>query len=126
MQRQSRSPRDAFTLIEVVGAILIFSAGVLMVIQLSRTLSVQMERSAVASVITAEVQEHMDSLTALPYTSVVVGSSSVTETVRGVSYRRTTTVSQYSPLLRRIVISMQPVSGSGPSRTSTSYSSDRW
>lgn len=97
-----------------------------MVIGLSRALGEQMERSAIASTVTVEVQERMDSLTSLPYASLPLGSSQSTLVIRGISYRRTVTVTQYSPLLRQITISMVPEGGEGPSRTSTSYSSARW
>ena len=120
------SSRNGFTLIEVVGAALIFAVGVLMVLSLSSALGEQLERSAIASTVTVEVQEKVDSLATLPYSSLSVGSTQVDVTIRGVPYRRTVTVSQFSPLLRQITVVMGPTSGNGPSRSATTYVSNRW
>lgn len=97
-----------------------------MVIGLSRALGEQMERSAVASTVTVEVQERMDSLTSLPYASLTPGSTEDTMSIRGIAYRRRVTVSQFSPLVRQVTIVMEPVTGPGAARSTTSYSSARW
>ena len=119
--------RAGFTLIEVVGALLIFSVGVLMVIQLSSALSKSLERSAVASLITAEGQELTDSLAALAYSSLTVGNASTNMTFRGVQYARSDTISQYSPLVKKVVVALAPTTtGAGPSFSTSFYLATTW
>ena len=120
-------PPRGFTLIEVIGALVIFSLGVLMVLQLSDALGDQMEYAATASEIAVKVQERMDSLEAEPFSSLSAGSQVDTMSVNGTSYTLTTTVSTVTALLFQIDVAMAPVGGaSGPTYSTTSYSADSW
>ena len=84
--------RGGFTLIEVIGSLVIFSLGVIMVLQLTGALTRQMEYATKTSEVVARVQERLDSLEALPFDSVTVGTRQDTLTVRGTRYVRNATV----------------------------------
>ena len=119
--------RDGFTLIEVIGALLIFSAGVIMMLGVTRGLSASLEHSAINSLIAAEGQERMDSLTALTYANLPVGTRQDTLTFRGIRYRRRQVVTQYSPLVRKVDVTLDPLSsGVGPNFSASSYLSNPW
>lgn len=126
MTLRDPAPRAGFTLIEVVGALLIFSAGVIMLLNLTGSLSRSLEYSAINSVITAEAQERIDSLGALSYASLTVATTQDALTFRGVSYQRTQTITQFSPLVRKVVVALMPVAGTGPSFSASIYLSDPW
>jgi prepilin-type N-terminal cleavage/methylation domain-containing protein len=106
-------PKGGFTLIEVVGALLIFSVGVLMVIQVS-------------SEIVVLTNERLDSLEAAPLASISAGTVADTVSVRGLSYERLVTVTSITAVLARIDVSIAPVEGAGPSHAVTSYTSAAW
>ena len=125
--RGSGPSRRGFTLIEVIGALVIFSLGVIMVLQLTGALSRQMEYAAKSSELVARAQERLDSLEALPFDSITVGTHQDTLTVRGVGYRRQATVTSVTGLLRQIDVSVTPLTaGQGPSFSATSYAAARW
>ena len=115
-----------FTLIEVLGALLIFSGGVIMVLKVTSALSYRMEYLAVKSVVNVQGQEQMDSLMVLPYASLPVGVSAGSDTVRGITYVRQLTITQKSPLLRRLQLSLDPASGSWPSYGDSTWVRDPW
>jgi prepilin-type N-terminal cleavage/methylation domain-containing protein len=120
-------PRRGFTLIEVIGALVIFSLGVIMVLQLTGALSRQMEYAAKSSELVVRAQERLDSLEALPFDSITVGTHQDTLTVRGIGYVRQLTVTSVTALLVRIDVSVTPITaGSGPSVSSTSYAAASW
>ena len=119
--------RGGFTLIEVIGALVIFSLGVLMVLQLSGALSAQMEYAAKSSELVARGQERVDSLEAVAFASLTVGAVQQTITVRGASYTLTATVSTMTGVLKRIDVTLAPVTaGTGPSYSLTSYAAAKW
>lgn len=118
--------RGGFTLIEVMAALLVFSAGVIMMLGVTRGLSRSLEHSAINSLITAEGQERLDSLTSASYASLTPGAYTDTLSIRGIRYRRTLTVSQYSPLVKKVDVTVHPVSGPGPAYDASSYRSDTW
>ena len=93
--------RAGFTLIEVIGALLIFSVGVIMLLQLTTSLSRQLEYAAINSLITVEGQERLDSLGALAYSSLTVATNEATLTIRGVAYSRTESITQV-PVRERV------------------------
>lgn len=106
---------------------IVFSVGLVMMLSLTSALSKSLEHSAINTVVTAEGQERMDSLGGVAYTSLVVGSSTDTVTFRSVRYRRVQTISQYSPLVKRIVVTLDPVGGGvGPNYSGTSYLAGTW
>lgn len=115
-----------FTLIEVIGALVIFSLGVLMVIQVSGALGTQMRYAGARSELAVHANQRLDSLEAEPFASVGAGTSNYTVSIQGVDYQCTVTVAALSPLLKRLDVSLAPVSGSGPSHAVTSYISASW
>lgn len=127
MIRQCPARRAGFTLIEVMAAFLVFSAGVLMMLGVTRGLSLSLEHSAINSLITAEGQERMDSLNAVSYASLTVGSVTDTITFRGIQYRRIQSVTQYSPLVKRVDVTLARLDGGvGASFSASSYRGDVW
>jgi len=117
---------SGFTLIEVIGALVIFSVGVLMVMQLSGALGTQMRYAASRSEISVLGGERLDSLEATPFDSLSTGTTTDTITVEGVSYERQVVISQVTPVLYQIVVTLTPIGASGPSYSATSYTSAPW
>jgi len=115
-----------FTLIEVIGALVIFSVGVLMVLQLSGALGTQMRYAAARSEIAVMGSERLDSLEATPFDSLAVGTTTTSVTVTGQSYQRQVIVTQITPVLYRIDVTLSPVASTGPSYGVTSYRSAIW
>jgi len=113
-------------LIEVIGALVIFSVGVLMVIQVSGALGTQMRYAGLRSELAVMASERIDSLEALPFASLAAGTTVDTVTASGVAYARTVAVSAVTPVLARLDVSMTSVDGSGPSYSATSYTSNAW
>jgi hypothetical protein len=111
----------------VIGALVIFSAGVLMVLQLTMSLSRQMDFAATTSEIVVRAQEQMDSVTALPFDSLTLGASSTSLSLRGIGYTQTLTVSSVTNLLFQIDVSLAPtVAGQGPTYAVMSYAAAEW
>ena len=117
---------SGFTLIEVIAALVIFAGGVLAVIQLSGSLSVQMEWAATTSEIVVLAQERLDSLEAVPFDSLSVGSDSTAVTVRGQGFYLKTTITMVTAILLQLDVSMARPDGNGPSYATTSYAADNW
>lgn len=118
--------RRGFTLIEVIGAVVVFSAGVLMVAHLTGTLTLQMEWSAAKSEVVALAQERMEYLEDQPYDDVPVGTSADTLEIRGRDFIRTVTVTQYSPLTREISVRVVPDQPPGPRFSAVTYLNRSW
>ena len=120
-------PSRGFTLIEVIAALVTFSLGVIMVLQLSTALSAPMEYSARTSSIVARAQERLDSLEALPFDSLTLGTDTDTLTVRGVRYILTAGVTEVTGVLYQIDVELAPsVTGSGSTFSATSYATAAW
>jgi prepilin-type N-terminal cleavage/methylation domain-containing protein len=117
---------SGFTLIEVIGALVIFSVGVLMVIQVSGALGTQMRYAGTRSALVVHANERLDSLEAEPFASVSTGTSLETLTVQGFEYECTVTVVQLTPVLKRIDVSLAATDGVGPSHSVTSYVGASW
>lgn len=116
-----------FTLIEVIGAFLIFAVALLMVIQLSGSMGVQMENAAINAELVTLARERLDSLEAVDFDSLSPGQGSDTVSVRGRTYVRSWTVSQYGPLLLQIDVSLEPDStDGGPDFSASSFKADAW
>ncbi|MDP2955511.1 MAG: prepilin-type N-terminal cleavage/methylation domain-containing protein [Longimicrobiales bacterium] len=112
--RGSGPLRGGFTLIEVLGALVIFSLGVLMVLKLTGALSKQMEYATKTSELVAMTQERLDSLEAVPFDSLSLGTRMDTVSVRGIPYVRTATISKITGILYQIDVTMAPtVAGGG-------------
>jgi prepilin-type N-terminal cleavage/methylation domain-containing protein len=127
-RRSCPRPRAAsgFTLIEVIGALVIFSLGVLMVIQVSGALGTQMRLAGTRSELVVRANERLDSLAAEPFASLGAGTSLDTLTIQGAEYQRTVVVATLSPMLKRIDVTLAATSGEGPSHAVTSYVSGGW
>jgi len=123
----SRSrPASGFTLIEVIGALVIFSVGVLMVIQVSGALGTQIRYAGVRSELSAMASERLDSLESLPIASLTPGTTVDTVTVSGIDYVCTVVITSTTPVLSRLDVSLASVDGGGPSHYVTSYATEPW
>lgn len=121
-----RSSADGFTLIEVIGALVIFSMGVLAVVRLVGTLSVQMERAALRSELAVVGGERLDSLELVAYSALTVGTTSSSSSIRGETYTWSVTVSDSTALIRHVEVSGAPSSGSGPSFSGSAFVDRPW
>ena len=129
MTTRSWSPtrrKAGFTLIEVIGALVIFSVGVLMVMQVSGALGIQMHYAGARSEIVVLANERLDSLEAAPLASLSAGTVQDTLTVQGLPYERTVTITSITPVLAKIEVSLVSIDGDGPSHSVTSYTSAAW
>lgn len=115
--------RTGFTLIEVIGALVIFAVGVLMIMQVSGALTTQIHYAGVRSAIAALAAERVDSIESAPFDSVDAGTVQDTVTVQGWSYVRRVTVTSVTPVLARIEVELVREDGLGPSHAVTSYTS---
>ncbi|MGD8280289.1 MAG: prepilin-type N-terminal cleavage/methylation domain-containing protein [Gemmatimonadota bacterium] len=115
-----------FTLIEVIGALVIFSLGVLMVMQVSGALGTQMRYAGVRSELQVRVTETLDSLEAMPFSSLPTGSMVDTLTIGGIEYQVTAAISSVTTALKQIDVNVAPTGGQGPSYSVTSYATDPW
>ncbi|NIP58120.1 MAG: prepilin-type N-terminal cleavage/methylation domain-containing protein [Gemmatimonadetes bacterium] len=124
------SPRAAeagFTLIEVMGALLIFAMGVLIAIELSDALAAQVERSAVRAEVVTTAQERLDSLDRLHYDSLDLGTQVDTLSIRGHRYICSTVVENYAARVRALRVSVVPADTAGwPSQNLSSYVYEPW
>ena len=118
--------RGGFTLIEVLGALVVFSVGVLMVIQVSGALGIQIRYAAVQSEIVVLANERLDSLEAMPFDSLSAGLTADVTVVEGFTYGRSTEISKITPVLYLIVVTMTPSGTGAPSYSATSYKSAVW
>lgn len=115
-----------FTLIEVIGALVIFSMGVLMVLQVSGALGSQMRYAGARTEIAALVGARLDSLEALPLASLTPGTSVDTLVADGIEYESTMVVASVTNVLSKIDLTMTPTGGEGPTHSVTSYTSEPW
>ena len=115
-----------FTLIEVIGALVIFSLGVLMVIQVSGALGTQMRYAGARSELAVLASERLDSLGALPLTSLTPGTTVDTLTAEGLEYERTVVITAVTTVLTKIDVSLLAIAGVGPSHSVSSYTSAPW
>ena len=109
-----------------MGALMIFSLGVLMVLQLSAALGIQLRYSAAQSEIVVLANERLDSLEATPFDSLSVGTATDTTLVEGFQYARASSISGVTPVLYLIVVTLTPITAGAPSYSASSYSSAVW
>lgn len=122
-----RAAEAGFTLIEVMGALLIFAMGVLIAIELSDALAAQVERSAVRAEVVTTAQERLDSLDRLHYDSLNLGTRVDTLLIRGHRYVCSTVVENYATRVRALRVSVDPVETAGwPSQSLSSYVYEPW
>ena len=117
---------DGFTLIEVIGALVIFTMGVLAVVLVTNTLSVQMERAALRSELALVGQERLDSLELVDYVDLTVGTTTSSASIRGETYAWQVIVSDSTALIRHVAVTGIPSSGSGPSFSGSAFVDRRW
>ena len=110
----------------MIGALVIFAVGILMIMQLSGALTTQMRYAGVRSEIVALANEQVDSIESSPFDSITAGTLEDTVAVQGWSYRRRVTVSTLTPVLARIEVELFRVDSLGPSHAVTSYTSAVW
>jgi prepilin-type N-terminal cleavage/methylation domain-containing protein len=118
--------RDGFTLIEVIGALVIFSVGILMVMQIGGALTTQIRYAGTRSQLVVLANERLDSIEAMPFDSVDAGMVEDMVDVQGWSYRRRITVTVLTPVLARIEVDLARLDGAGPAHAVTSYTSAVW
>ncbi len=124
MVRSAR--KNGFTLIEVMGALVVFSLGVLSVVQITGVLSALLERAGLRSEVVVVGQARLDSLELIPYASLTLGATVDTLQLRGTEFVCTTTVTQPSVLLRQIDFSLVPGTPPGPSFSGSTYVRLEW
>lgn len=113
-------------MIEVIGALVIFSLGVLMVMQVSGALGTQMRYAGARSELVVFAGERLDSLGALPVSSLTPGTTVDTLTAEGLDFECTVVITSLTAVLAKIDVSLVAVGGVGPSHSVTSYSSAPW
>ena len=118
--------RRGFTLIEVMGALVVFSLGVLMVMSFTGVLAQQLGTAAARSTLTVTVQNRMDSLQHSPWDSLAPGSSTDVVVIQGRPFLLSETVFQTTALVREVQVSAKPVDGSGPGVTSSAFVLRSW
>jgi prepilin-type N-terminal cleavage/methylation domain-containing protein len=123
-RRRKRS--GGFTLIEVIAALVVFSAGVLMVLGLTGVLSQQLNLAGLRSRVAVVVQERLDSMRLVPYDSLTLGTVSDTVMLQGRTFNRTLRVFQTTPLVREVEITVVGADGSGPRMTSSTFVLRPW
>jgi len=121
-----RRSTNGFTLIEVVGALVIFSAGILMVMQVGSALTTQMRYAGARSQIVVIANEQLDSIEGMPFDSITAGTVQDTVGIQGWSYQRTVTVTALTAVLARVDVTLARVDSAGPSHAVTSYTSAVW
>lgn len=117
---------SGFTLIEVIAALVIFSVGILMVMQVGGALSTQMRYAGTRSQIVVLANEQLDSIESMPFDSITSGTARDTVSVQGWSYERIVVVTSITAVLARVEVEMARVDSLGPRHSVTSYTSAVW
>lgn len=112
---------SGFTLIEVMGALVVLAAGVLIVLQITGSLAAQMENSATRSHVVRVGQERLDSLEALPFASLVTGTTTESIQIRGQPFVREVEITQEDILHITVEVSVEPETPPGPTFEATAY-----
>lgn len=105
---------------------MIFSVGILMIMQVSGALTTQMRYAGVRSEIVALANERIDSIESEPFGSIAAGTTEDTLDVQGWSYRRRVVVTSLTPVLARVEVELIRVDSLGPAHSVTSYTSAVW
>ena len=106
--------------------LVIFSMGVLAVVRLAGTLSVQMERASLRSELAFVGQEQLDSLELVDYGALTLGTTMSSSSIRGETYDWSVTVSDSTALILHVEVTGTPQSGSGPSFSGSAFVDRDW
>jgi hypothetical protein len=111
----------------VIGALVIFSGGVILAVSLSRALTMQMSHATLRSEVSALGRQTMDSLNLVPYDQAAVGGPN-TQTVpfSGRDFSRTITVVQDGVRARRIEVQIVSPLAGGPTFNGTAWVVQPW
>jgi prepilin-type N-terminal cleavage/methylation domain-containing protein len=126
MARGAPTGRAGFTLIEVLGALVVFSAGVLMVLSFTGVLSSQLGMAAARSTLTVTVQNRLDSLQIMTWDSLAPGLSTDTLTILGKPFVLSESVFETTGLVREVQVSARAADGRGPGITSSAFVLRPW
>lgn len=118
--------RQGFTLIEVLGALVVFSLGVLALLSLTGVLSLQMTQAGKSSSVAVATQNRLDSLQRVPYDSLPLGAFGDTVELLGELYLREHLVVQGTPLVKEVQVTVKPVDGRGPELTASTFVARAW
>lgn len=125
-QKSPRHSRTGFTLIEVMGALVVFSLGILMILGLTGVLNTQMDYASLRGQVAITVQNRLDSLQVVPYDSLAVGTTTDALVLNGKSYNRTHRILQVSAMVRELEVTVAPADGIGPSLTASGFVGRVW
>ncbi len=120
-RKPGRRNRKGFTLIEVLGALVILSLGILTILGLTGTLGRQMDRASLRGQVTIAVQNRLDSLQLVPYDSLSPGVVSDELTLNGRTFDRSHRILQVSAMVREVEVTVEPADGEGPSMTVSGF-----
>lgn len=118
--------KEGFTLIEVMAALVVFSLGVLMVLNLTGAVSTQMNRAGLRSRVAVTLQNRLDSLQLVPYDSLTVGTVTDALILHGRSFNRTHRILQASALVKEIEVTVEAADGDGPDLTASTFVTVSW
>lgn len=118
--------KGGFTLIEVIGALVVFSMGVLMVLSLTGPLSTQIYNAGLRSQVAVTLQNRLDSLQLVPYDSLIIGTFSDTLTLYGRVYNQTHRILQASALIKEVEVTVDAADGDGPDLTASAFVTFSW
>jgi len=120
------NPNGGFTLIEVMAALVIFSLGVLMVLNLTGAVSTQMNRAGLRSQVAVTLRNRLDSLQLVPYDSLTTGTVADTLTLNGRIFDRSHRILQASALVKEIEVTLEARDGDGPDLTASTFVTVSW
>jgi prepilin-type N-terminal cleavage/methylation domain-containing protein len=116
-----------FTLIEVIGALVLFASGLLIAGLLSGGLTIQMRNASLRSEAGALGRQTVDSLAVLPYGDLSAGTAvQHTVTVQGRTFTRRWTVSQEGPRTLRVFVEVEPPIAGAPGFSAVTYLVEDW
>lgn len=119
--------RAGFTLIEVMGALVIFSVGVLMTLNMSDIMSRRLDRAALQSELMARARTVADSVSEEGFGSLAPGTRTSTLAFRGRAYEERVVVVRLSPLVLEARVTLEPAAGEqGPSYEMRSSVAGPW
>lgn len=100
--------------------------GVLMVMNVAGTLSMQMERAALRSELAVQGQERLDSLELVNFDALTVGTTVSAASIRNKTYVWSVTVSDSTVIIRHVAVTGRPSSGRGPTFSGSTFVDRSW